>query len=69
MILSTRLDYEEKNDFYYCGTPECNRITFDDAMELVFKCPTCGKVLQHYDNGPIVEALADKIKQLEGEND
>ena len=64
-ILKTRLEYEEKNDFYYCNTPGCSRITFEDAVELVFRCPVCGKAVQHYDNSAMVKALADKIEQLE----
>ena len=65
-ILKTRLEYEENNDFYYCSTPGCSRVTFDDAVELVFRCPVCGKAVQHYDNSAMVKALADKIEQLEG---
>ena len=65
-ILKTRLEYEENNDFYYCNTPECRKITFDDAVELIFRCPTCGKALQHYDNSEMAKALVDKIEQLEG---
>jgi len=65
-ILKSRLEYEEKYDFYYCYTPECRKITFEDAVELIFRCPTCGKALQHYDNSAMVKVLADKIEQLEG---
>ncbi len=66
-ILKTRLDYETNNDFYYCGTPGCNRVPFEDAVELVFRCPKCGKALQHYDNDVLIKALTDKIEQLEKE--
>jgi len=66
-ILKTRLSYEENNDFYYCYTPGCSRITFEDAVELVFRCPVCGKALQHYDGGELIKVLADKIGQLEKE--
>lgn len=65
-ILKTRLEYEEKNEFYYCNTPGCSRVTFEDAMEFIFRCPTCSKALQHYDNGAMVKTLTDKIEQLEG---
>ena len=68
-ILKSRLEYEEKNDFYYCDTPECRRITFDDAVELIFRCPTCSKAVQHYDNSTMVKALANKIEQLENAKD
>ena len=65
--LKMRLDFEENNSFYHCGTPECDRLTFEDAVELVFRCPRCGKALQHYDNSALIKVLTDKIKQLEGE--
>jgi len=66
-ILQTRLDYERSHHFYYCYTPDCERLTFEDAMEYVFKCPTCEKLLQHFDNKKIIGALENKIAQLEKE--
>jgi len=66
-ILQTRLDYERGHDFYYCYTPECERLTFEDAMEYVFKCQICEKLLQYFDNQKIVDALENKIGQLEKE--
>jgi len=65
--LETRLRYEKNHDFYYCSTPECERIPFEEAMELVFKCPTCNKPLMHYDNGELIEALNQKIEALRKE--
>ena len=66
-ILQTRLDYERSHDFYYCNTPECERLTFEDAMEYVFKCPTCEKLLEYFDNKKIIDTLENKIAQLEKE--
>jgi len=65
--LETRLDYEKNHDFYYCYTPGCRKIPFKDAMELVFRCPTCNKPLMHFDNGRIIEALTEKVEQLRKE--
>jgi transcription initiation factor TFIIE subunit alpha len=65
--LNIRLGYEKNHDFYYCYTPGCKRIPFEEAVELVFRCPTCGKSLTHYDNGKIVTALASKVEQLRKE--
>lgn len=65
--LDTRLQYEKNHDFYYCNTPGCKRVSFEDAVELVFKCPTCSKPLMHYDNGKIVEALGRKVDVLRKE--
>ncbi|NIQ07958.1 MAG: hypothetical protein GWO20_20245 [Candidatus Korarchaeota archaeon] len=40
---------------------------FEDAVELVFRCPTCGKPLMHYDNEDIIEVLEKKVEQLRNE--
>jgi transcription initiation factor TFIIE subunit alpha len=65
--LETRLRYEKNHDFYYCYTPGCKRIPFEEAMEIVFRCPTCNKLLMHYDNGKLVEALNTRIERLRKE--
>jgi len=66
-ILNKRLDYENNNEFFYCGTPGDRRMTFEEAMEMIFRCPDCGKKLESYDNKDIIKALSDKIKELEKE--
>ncbi len=65
--LEARLKYEQKHEFYYCNTLGCKRISFEDAMELVFRCPTCSKPLMHFENGKIVSALTKKVAQLRKE--
>lgn len=65
--LETRLQYEKNHDFYYCYTPGCRRIPFEEAMELVFRCPTCNKPLEHFDNDKIVKVLAKKVEQIRKE--
>ncbi len=65
--LETRLEFEKNHDFYHCGTPECKRITFEDAMEQVFRCPTCNKPLMHYDKSKIIKTLSEKVEQLRKE--
>jgi transcription initiation factor TFIIE subunit alpha len=65
--LNIRLEYEKNHDFYYCGTPGCKRVPFEDAVELVFRCATCGKPLMHYENGKIVQVLTSKVEQLRKE--
>jgi transcription initiation factor TFIIE subunit alpha len=65
--LQARLEYEKDHDFYYCNTHGCRRIPFEEAMELVFRCPTCDKPLVHYENGNIVQLLAEKVDQLREE--
>jgi len=65
--LNIRLQYEKNHDFYYCYTPGCRRIPFEEAVELVFRCPTCGKPLMHYENNKILQALARKVELLRKE--
>jgi transcription initiation factor TFIIE subunit alpha len=64
-ILKMRLEYEANNDFYYCDTQECDKYTFEEAMERVFRCPVCGNPLQHYDNGDVIHSLRDRIAKVE----
>jgi transcription initiation factor TFIIE subunit alpha len=64
-VLKSRLEYELTNEFYYCFTPSCDRFTFEDARELVFRCPTCDKPLQHYNNSALIDVLTAKIATLE----
>jgi len=65
--LDIRMEYEKNHDFYWCYTPGCKRIPFEEAVELVFKCPTCGKALVHYDNDKVVQALGKRVDQLRKE--
>jgi transcription initiation factor TFIIE subunit alpha len=65
--LDARLSYEKNHDFYYCGTPGCKRMPFEEAMELIFRCPTCSKPMMHFDNGKVVEVLSRKVDQLRKE--
>jgi transcription initiation factor TFIIE subunit alpha len=64
-ILSIRRAFEETNEFYHCQNQQCPRITFEDAMELIFRCPTCGTALQHVDNSEAITTLSAKIAQIE----
>ncbi len=64
-ILNKRLDYENNNEFFYCGTPGDRRMTFEEAMEMIFRCPNCGKKLDSCDNKDIIKTLSDKIEELE----
>jgi len=65
--LNIRLEYEKNHDFYYCFTLGCKRIPFEEAVELVFRCPTCSKPLMHYDNDKILQVLTKKVEQLRKE--
>ncbi len=65
--LEMRLEYEKNHEFYYCYTPGCKRMTFEEATEHIFRCPTCNKPLNYYDNSKIIEALLKKIEQIKSE--
>ena len=59
--LQQRLDYENASDFYHCGNHDCSRVTFEDALDLFFKCPSCGKVLNLKKNDKIRKLFLKKI--------
>src|SRR4030067_1211499 len=65
--LTVRFEYEKNHDFYSCDTAGCKRVPFEEAVELVFHCSTCGKPLSHSDNRMIVEKLSAKVGQLRKE--
>ena len=65
--LNVRLEYEKNHDFYYCGTQECKRFPFEEAVELVFHCSTCGKSLAHFANGTMINKLSEKVDTLRKE--
>jgi transcription initiation factor TFIIE subunit alpha len=65
--LRLKLEYEQSHQFYYCGTPGCRKYTFEESVNKLFKCPTCGKILELYDNSKIIEAIKEKISQIEKE--
>ena len=65
--LNVRLEYEKNHDFYYCGSPECKRVPFEEAVELVFHCSTCGKPLVHFANDKMITDLSEKVDLLRKE--
>lgn len=65
--LTVRMEYEKGHDFYYCCTAGCKRVPFEDAVEIVFRCSTCGKPLMHYENKAMLEKLTQKVEQLRKE--
>ncbi|MGQ0791052.1 MAG: transcription factor [Nitrosopumilaceae archaeon] len=62
--LQQRSDYENSSDFYHCGNNDCSRVTFENALELFFKCPSCGLVLNLKKNDKSKKAFAYKIDQI-----
>jgi transcription initiation factor TFIIE subunit alpha len=64
--LETRLEYEKNHEFYTCQTPGCKRYPFEQAFELLFKCPVCNKPMMHINNDLIIKILTRKIEQIKG---
>ena len=62
--LRDRLRQEESAQHYLCRSG-CQRVTFDEAMEIQFKCGECGSILQEQDNVRTKEFLREQIAQLE----
>ena len=65
--LETRLRYEKSHEFYSCKTPGCRRFPFEEAFELLFKCPACNRLMVHVNNSHIIETLTRKINQIKRE--
>lgn len=65
--LKIRLEYEQQHEFYHCGSSSCPKMTFEKAVETVFKCPSCGKPLNPLDNTASIDFLKRKIDEIEKE--
>lgn len=62
--LRKRLQYEESTEFYHCGNQDCPRVTFEQSVEMFFKCPNCKGLLNMIDNSKVKQALRQKIEQI-----
>ncbi len=62
--LEERLEYEKSHQFYWCGTKGCRKLTFEEALDSLFKCPVCGKPLQPVDNEQTIKAIESKIDEI-----
>src|SRR3989344_4609349 len=63
---SVRLKEEEANvgNFYLCPNA-CVRVGFERAVDLEYRCPECGNILNHQDNTKTIDFLKTKIQELE----
>ncbi|MCW4001655.1 MAG: transcription factor [Candidatus Bathyarchaeota archaeon] len=65
--LETRLRYEKSHEFYRCQTQGCKPLPFEQAFEVIFRCPACNKSMVHINNGNTVKILTRKISQIKEE--
>lgn len=62
--LQQRLDYENSSDFYHCGKDDCSRITFEKALDDMFKCESCGDVVNLKKNDRSKKAYQKKVDNI-----
>jgi transcription initiation factor TFIIE subunit alpha len=60
-----RLQFEQENMFFSCGSKTCHRKTFAEAMELDFVCDKCDGRLMDFDNSKIIHVLKLKAEEIE----
>ena len=65
--LETRLRYEKSHEFYSCQTQGCRPLPFEQAFEVLFRCPTCNKPMSYVTNNKIIETITRKINQIKKE--
>jgi len=65
--LQQRLDYENSSQFYHCGNDDCQRLTFENALEESFKCPSCGEILDLKKNEKSKKAFAKQVDKIRKE--
>ena len=54
------------NNFYLCPKA-CVRMDFHNAIQMHFKCPECGTVMEQQDNTKTIDFLKEQIREMETE--
>ena len=62
--LQQRYDYENGSDFYHCGNGDCPRATFEESLDLDFKCSSCGRTMDIKKNERVRKLFLKKIDQI-----
>jgi len=57
-------EQEYREGLYICPSL-CTRMNFESAMEINFKCPECGRILNPQDNTRTIEHLKSMIAEME----
>ena len=65
--LQQKIEYYNANDFYKCDNPTCETITFQEALDQFFKCPSCEANMNAIDKNTLLKALNWKKDQIETE--
>ncbi len=56
---------DQEEEYYTCGDQDHPKLTFDGAMDLEFKCPKCGEMVEPRENENI-KAMKDELDRLSG---
>jgi transcription initiation factor TFIIE subunit alpha len=62
--LEHKLRYEEDHQFFVCKDHPRDRLGFEQASEVGFRCPSCDHTLEAEDKKPILQALKWQIESL-----
>lgn len=59
--LNKQLETEREGMSFNCS---CNRVPFEAAVELGFKCPECNEKMGEYNNSEIVDRIVNEISKV-----
>ena len=62
--LQQRYDYENGSDVYHCRNGDCPRATFEESLDLDFKCSSCGRTMDIKKNERVRKLFLKKIDQI-----
>jgi len=62
--LNSMLKEEQEEQYYYCKEDKL-RFKLVEAMDIDFKCPECGQVMEQEDNVKKIEKIKEKLQELE----
>jgi transcription initiation factor TFIIE subunit alpha len=65
--LREKLEFVERNELYHCGREGHRMLTFDEAVESLFKCPVCSDPLYRMNKEDYISKLNTLIKMIEDE--
>jgi len=61
--LQDKLSLETGNQFFECKDG-CTRVDYTKALEMAFKCGSCGKELAHDNNAEDIRTLQDEMQRI-----
>jgi len=65
--IRSKLEYLRSHMFFHCGEPSHKKLTFEEAIESFYRCPTCNKSLFQVDNSDLIKRFEDRLSLLEGD--